>query len=91
MKCCYLQKKICVTIWDLKKPLWLLHGIDELQRGINDYEKNSLASTFKWLAAWKRGLPRPNFSYENLSSLPNLSYSIIKKPVPEGSQWLGPL
>ena len=47
MKCCYLQKKICVTIWDLKKPLWLLHGIDELQRGINVYEKNSLASTFK--------------------------------------------
>ena len=47
MKCCYLQKKIWVTIWDLKKSLWLLHDIDELHCGINVYEKNSLASTFK--------------------------------------------
>ena len=30
--------------------------------------------------AWKRGLPRPSFLYENLSPSPTLSYTITKKP-----------
>ena len=44
------------------------------------YEKNTLVSIFKWLVPWKRGLPRPKFSFENLSPSPTLSYTIIKKP-----------
>ena len=41
--------------------------------------KNTLASIFKWLVALKQHLPRPKFSYENLSSSPILSYTVIKK------------
>ena len=35
--------------------------------------------TFKWLVTWKRGLYRPKLSFENLSPLPALSYTITKK------------
>ena len=41
--------------------------------------KNTLASIFKWLVALKQHLPRPKFSYENLSSSPILSYTVTKK------------
>ena len=44
------------------------------------YEKNTLASIFKWLVAWKRRLPRPKFLFENLSPSSTLSYTITKKP-----------
>ena len=33
---------------------------------------------FKWLVTWKRGLHRPKLSFENLSSLPTLSYTITR-------------
>ena len=46
MKRCYLQKKICVTIWDFKKGLSGYYMV--LACGINVYEeKSSLASIFK--------------------------------------------
>ena len=35
---------------------------------------------FKWLVAWKGSLPRPKFTYENLTPSPTLSYIITKKP-----------
>ena len=43
------------------------------------FMENCLASIFKWLVAWKRDFPRPNVSYECLSRLPTLSYTITKK------------
>ena len=75
MKRCYLQKKICATIRDLKKGL-----IRDLHCDFRVYEKNTLASIFKWLVAWKRRLPRPKFLFENLSPSSTLSYTITKKP-----------
>ena len=57
----------------------LLCSIYQLHCGIKVYEKNSLASIFKWLVAWKRHLPRSKFSYENLFPSPTLSYTITKK------------
>ena len=56
-----------------------IYGVHELQCGINVCEKNSLASIFKWLVAWKQDLPRPKFSYENLSPSAILSYTVTKK------------
>ena len=55
-------------IWYSRITLW--HSV---------YEKNTLVSIFKWLVPWKRGLPRPKFSFENLSPSPTLSYTITKK------------
>ena len=75
MKGCYLQKKICATIRDFKKSL-----IREIHCDFSVYEKNTLASIFKWLVAWKRRLPRPKFLFENLSPSSTLSYTITKKP-----------
>ena len=43
-----------------------------------NYMKNSLASIFKWLVAWKQGLPRPKVSNECLSPSLTLSYTITK-------------
>ena len=43
------------------------------------YMKNFLASIFKWLVAWKWGLPRPNVLYEYLSHSPTPSYTITNK------------
>ena len=43
------------------------------------YEKNTLASFFKWLIAWKRSIRRPKFFFENLSPSSPLSYIITKK------------
>ena len=43
-----------------------------------NYMKNSLASVFKWLVAWKRGLPS-KVSYACLSPSPTLSYAITKQ------------
>ena len=57
----------------------LLYGIHELYSVIKPYEKNSLASIFKWLVGWKWSLPRPNFSYQNLSPSPTASYTITKR------------
>ena len=73
MKRCYLQKKNCSTIRDFKKTLWITWWLIV-------YEKNTLASIFKWLVAWKRRLPRPKFLFENLSPSSTLSYTITKKP-----------
>ena len=56
-------------IWYSRITLW--HRV---------YEKNTLVSIFKWLITWKRGLPRPKFSFENLSPSTTLSYTITKKP-----------
>ena len=50
------------------------------------FMKNCLASIFMWLVAWKRGLPRPNISYECLSPSHNLSYTITKLKVIVGSE-----
>ena len=41
--------------------------------------KNSLASIFKWLVAWKLGIPRPKVSCECSSPSPTLSYTTTKK------------
>ena len=54
--------------------------IHELHCDFSVYEKNTLASIFKWLVAWKRRLPRPKFLFENLSPSSTLSYTITKKP-----------
>ena len=75
----YLQKKICVTTRDFQKALMDIYGINELPCDINVCYKNSLASIFKWLVAWKQDLPRPKFSYENLSPSATLSYTVTKK------------
>ena len=74
-KLCYLQKKICATIRDFRKVLVIIIWY-ELHCGISVYEKTTLGSIFKWLVAWKRGLPRPKFPFENLSASPTLSYTI---------------
>ena len=42
--------------------------------------KNTLASIFKWLVAWKRSLSRPKFFFEIFSPSSTLSYTIPKKP-----------
>ena len=44
------------------------------------YEKNTLASVFKWLVAWKRSLLRPKCFFKNLFPSATLSYTITKKP-----------
>ena len=44
-----------------------------------NYMKNFSSSFFKWLVAWKRGLPRQKVSYECSSPSPTLSYFITKK------------
>ena len=75
----YLQKKIYVTPRDFQKALMDIYGIHELPCDINVCDKNSLASIFKWLVAWKQDLPRPKFSYENLSPSATLSYTVTKK------------
>ena len=75
----YLQKKICVTTRDFQKALMDIYGINELPCDINVCYKNSLTSIFKWLVAWKQDLPRPKFSYENLSPSATLSYTVTKK------------
>ena len=81
MKRCYLQKKEIAQLFQiLEGPYWLLYGIHELHCCISFYEKNTLTSIFKWQVAWKRGIPRPKFSLENLSPSPTLSYDITKKP-----------
>ena len=56
-----------------------IYGINELPCDINVCYKNSLTSIFKWLVAWKQDLPRPKFSYENLSPSATLSYTVTKK------------
>lgn len=38
-----------------------------------------MTSIFKWLVAWKRGLPRPKVSYKNLSPPPNTITKNLKK------------
>ena len=73
MKCCYLQNKICETIRNFKKALFMNYIVTSI------YEKNTLPSIFKWLAAWKRSLPRPKFFFENKSPSSTLSYTITKK------------
>ena len=73
MKRCYLQKKNCSTIRDFKKTLWITWWLIV-------YEKNTLASIFKWLVAWKWSLSRPKFNVENLSPSSTLLYTITKKP-----------
>ena len=73
MKCYYLQNKICETIRNFKKALFMNYIVTSI------YEKNTLASIFKWLAAWKRSLPRPKFFFENKSPSSTLSYTITKK------------
>ena len=80
MKRCYLQKKICATIQDFRKTLVAIIWYSRITLWHSVYEKNTLVSIFKWLVPWKRGLPRPKFSFENLSPSPTLSYTITKKP-----------
>ena len=80
MKRCYLQKKICATIQDFRKTLVAIIWYSRITLWHSVYEKNTLVSIFKWLVPWKRGLPRPKFSFENLSPSSTLSYTITKKP-----------
>ena len=55
-----------------------------------------MTSIFKWLVAWKRGLPRPKVSYKNLSPSPNTITKNLKKvlygkkviDVPEAPEWI---
>ena len=54
----------------MKRPWWLLYGVHELHCGISAYEKNTLASKFIWLVAWKRGLPRQNFHMKSYTHHP---------------------
>ena len=75
----YLQKKICATIQDFRKTLVAIIWYSRITLWHSVYEKNTFVSNFKWLVPWKRGLPRPKFSYENLSLSLTLSYNIIKK------------
>ena len=80
MKRCYLQKKICTTIQDFRKTWVAIVWYSRITLWHRVYEKNTLVSIFKWLVPWKRGLPRPKFSFENLSPSPTLSYTITKTP-----------
>ena len=80
MKRCYLQKKICATIQDFRKTWVAIIWYSRITLWHRVYEKNTLVSIFKWLITWKRGLPRPKFSFENLSPSTTLSYTITKKP-----------
>ena len=73
MKRCY--RKTFAQLFGILKSL-----IHELHCDFSVYEKNTLASIFKWLVAWKRRLPRPKFLFENLSPSSTLSYTITKKP-----------
>ena len=79
MKRCYLPKKICATIQDFRKTVAII-WYSRITFWHSVHEKNTLASIFKWLVPWKRGLPGPKFSFENLSPSSTLSYTITKKP-----------
>ena len=54
--------------------------INHLHWDLRVYKKNTLATVFKWLVAWKQSLPRPKFFFENLSSSSTLSHTITNKP-----------
>ena len=54
--------------------------IHQLHCGFSVYDKNTLASIFKWLVAWKRNLPRQTFFHNKLSPSSTLSYAITKNP-----------
>ena len=54
--------------------------IHELHCDFCVYEKNTLASIFKWLVAWRQSLPRPKCFFENFCPSSTLSYTITKKP-----------
>ena len=56
MKRCYLQKKKLRNYCIKAFSGYQLYGIHELHCSITIYEINTLASIFKWLVAWKRGL-----------------------------------
>ena len=73
MKRCYLQKKICATVWDFKKVL-----IRESHFDFSVYEKSNLTSIFKWLVAWKRSFSRQKFFLQNLSPLSTIIYHYQK-------------
>ena len=66
------RKKRAQLLGILKKGL-------DLHCHFSVYEKNPLASIFKWLVSWERNLPRPKFFFENLPSSSTLSYTITKK------------
>ena len=80
MKRCYLQKKICTTIQHFRKTWVTIIWYSRATLWHRVHEKNTLVSIFKWLVPWKRDIPRPKFSFENLSPSPTLSYTITKNP-----------
>ena len=46
--------------------------MNQLHWSISVCEKSTLALSFKWLVALKRGVPRPKFSSKSLSTSPTL-------------------
>ena len=78
MKRCYLQKKINATIQDFRNTLVAIKWYSRITFWHSAYEKNTLVLIFKRLVPSKQGLPRPKFSFENLSPSPTLSYTVTK-------------